>query len=175
MFRDPLSWHKYEPAWSDSRLFLQRVSTLHWSEQRKLKEVYDRSLQTRASSSKRKRLLSSSSAEAADESRREKKKQALPLWLGLRQMGRSIKYMTQAERTKAVRALKRTEEKHRRQREAREARVQGELNGEWEFGHDFTCTVCCATYDELREVLHHKWDAHPFCLVAHVTLGHSIR
>ena len=140
-----------------------------------LKEVYDRSLQV--SFGKRRRLVSSSSSAAEEEAAaRREKKQALPLWLGLKQQGRSVKYMSQAERARAAKVVQRAEVKERRLKEARNSRgPQGELNGEWEFGHDFVCTVCCQTYDELREVLHHKWDAHPFCLVAHVTLGHSIR
>ena len=47
---------------------------------------------------------------------------------------------------------------------------KGQLNGEWESPHDFMCSSCAIVYDELREVLHHKWEAHPYCLVAHVTL-----
>ncbi len=184
--RDPLSWHKYETAWCENRRFLQRVSSLHWSEQRRFKEAYDRSLQSAASSSssakQRKRLLSSSSGDASSSSsseERREKKLALPLLLGLKQLGRSLRYMTSAERSKAVKALKKADDKERRAEEAKRERALSrageQLNGEWEFGHDFVCTVCCATYDELREVLHHKWDAHPFCLVAHVTLRHSIR
>ena len=44
------------------------------------------------------------------------------------------------------------------------------LNGEWELEHDFMCSSCGEIFDELREVWHHKWDAHPRCLVMHVTL-----
>ena len=32
------------------------------------------------------------------------------------------------------------------------------------------CSSCGEIFDELREVWHHKWDAHPRCLVMHVTL-----
>merc|ERR1711953_405690 len=46
----------------------------------------------------------------------------------------------------------------------------GHLNGEWEFEHDFMCSTCGEIFDELREVWHHKWDAHPRCLVMHITL-----
>merc|ERR1712024_207075 len=48
------------------------------------------------------------------------------------------------------------------------------LNGEWESHHDFMCSTCAIVYDELREVLHHKWEAHPYCLVAHVTLRRDL-
>ena len=44
------------------------------------------------------------------------------------------------------------------------------MNGEWELEHDFMCSTCGQIFDELREVWHHKWDAHPRCLVMHVTL-----
>ena len=46
----------------------------------------------------------------------------------------------------------------------------GHLNGEWELEHDYMCSTCGEIFDELREVWHHKWDAHPRCLVSHVTL-----
>merc|ERR1712083_1026022 len=49
------------------------------------------------------------------------------------------------------------------------------LNGEWESHHDFMCSTCAIVYDELREVLHHKWEAHPYCLVAHVTLRMDLK
>ena len=48
--------------------------------------------------------------------------------------------------------------------------TEGHLNGEWELDHDFMCSSCGEIFDELREVWHHKWDAHPRCLVMHVTL-----
>ena len=49
-------------------------------------------------------------------------------------------------------------------------KTEGNLNGEWELDHDFMCSSCGEIFDELREVWHHKWDAHPRCLVMHVTL-----
>jgi hypothetical protein len=50
------------------------------------------------------------------------------------------------------------------------SKVSGFLNGEWERNHNFVCGACNANFDELREALHHKWDDHPYCLVAHFTL-----
>merc|ERR1712156_700558 len=50
------------------------------------------------------------------------------------------------------------------------SKTKGHLNGEWELDHDFMCSSCGEIFDELREVWHHKWDAHPRCLVMHVTL-----
>ena len=52
--------------------------------------------------------------------------------------------------------------------------VSGYLNGEWERSHTFVCGSCNANFDELREALHHKWDDHPYCLVAHFTLGSQL-
>ena len=49
-------------------------------------------------------------------------------------------------------------------------RDASELGGEWETGHNYMCSACGAMFDELREVMHHKWDDHPYCLVTHVTL-----
>ena len=51
---------------------------------------------------------------------------------------------------------------------------EGFLNGEWENPHDFMCSSCAITYDELREVLHHKWEAHPYALVAHINLRRDL-
>ena len=51
-----------------------------------------------------------------------------------------------------------------------DSKTEGHLNGEWELDHDFMCSSCGEIFDELREVWHHKWDAHPQCLVMHVTL-----
>ena len=44
------------------------------------------------------------------------------------------------------------------------------INGEWESDHNYMCSACGALYDELREVMHHKWEAHPYALVAHISL-----
>ena len=49
------------------------------------------------------------------------------------------------------------------------------INGEWETEHNYMCSACGALFDELREVMHHKWDEHPYCLVAHVTLREQLQ
>ena len=49
------------------------------------------------------------------------------------------------------------------------------INGEWESEHNYMCSACGALFDELREVMHHKWDEHPYCLVAHVTLREQLQ
>merc|ERR1712014_243007 len=51
----------------------------------------------------------------------------------------------------------------------------GGINGEWETHHNYMCSACGALYDGLREVMHHKWDDHPYCLVAHVTLRDQLK
>merc|ERR1719410_746419 len=50
----------------------------------------------------------------------------------------------------------------------------GKLNGEWEIEHSFLCSVCGIEYDDVLEILHHKWESHPHCLVTHVSLKEGI-
>ena len=54
------------------------------------------------------------------------------------------------------------------------SRVSGFLNGEWERSHIFVCGACNTKFLELREALEHKWDDHPYCLVAHFTLHNQL-
>merc|ERR1711981_1285225 len=121
----------------------------------------------------------------------------LPQSMGLKQLGRSIKYMTLAEKreeqkkkAKEAAKIKRAntiaaknnatnslshESTGRTSLSREDSKSQylqssGYLNGEWELEHDFMCSSCGEIFDELREVWHHKWDAHPGCLVMHITL-----
>ena len=48
------------------------------------------------------------------------------------------------------------------------------MNGEWERSHIFVCGACNTKFLELREALEHKWDEHPYCLVAHFTLHNQL-
>ena len=41
--------------------------------------------------------------------------------------------------------------------------------------HSFVCSVCGIEYDDVLEIMHHKWEAHPHCLVAHVSLKHNLQ
>jgi hypothetical protein len=155
---DHLTWQKYESRWSCSnRKFLQNMSHLSWPEQKQFKFVYDvvKAVPDKAAN----KVKTVATAEL-------KKKPSLAQGLDLKQLGRSVKYMNQTEREKRAfeaAAFNATT------RKVDDLEIST-LNGEWESHHDFMCSSCAIVYDELREVLHHKWDAHPYCLVAHVTL-----
>jgi len=140
----PLSWHKYEGAGSESRPFLAAMSSLHWSEQRRFKDVFDKSLMAKG----RKKSVVDPASERS-------KKTFLPSLLGLKRKGRNSKLTEDSNLSSAPSELT-------------------TLGGEWEKEHRFACTVCGEEFDELREVMHHKWDAHPYCLVAHVALEESL-
>lgn len=170
---DQLSWQQYEVAAADgqdtrerqgrqglgrraplitdratSRAFLVKLSTLPWSEQRKIKEKMDQALDVKKARKTEK---------PADHSIRQS---VLPNQLELRQVGRSVKYMKAVERE----AVKEAEEV------GREEVVRGTLSGEWEHEFSFVCSVCAIEYDDVLEIMHHKWEAHPHCLVTHVSL-----
>ena len=162
--KDLLSWHKYEGGRKDNRNFLQRMSNLSWPQQREFKSVYDQGVAYKTNKNNRKRLYSSSSDSESRSPRKDAKKICLPTSLGMKQQGRSVKYMTASEREKRRLSMK----------EEIKVRFEGELNGEWETDHLFMCSVCAETYDELREVMHHKWDSHPYCLVTHITLQEKL-
>ncbi len=148
--KKPLSWHRYEDVWTEVRRFHERMSFLPWPVQQRFKDVYDNCVDSKGSATQ--------STSHEDIAGRGYKK--LMNGLELKQTHRSVKYMTAAEREDRAAELA----------EAREVRIVGEIRGEWELEHVFMCTTCAEPYDELREVLHHKWDAHPYCLVAHVTI-----
>merc|ERR1719336_3565462 len=50
----------------------------------------------------------------------------------------------------------------------------GVMAGEWEQEHSYMCTVCGVEYDDMMEILHHKWESHPNCLVAHVNVRGNV-
>ena len=131
------------------RRLVQHVSQIPWNEQRMVKRAFDSIL-----TSRKQRKLSVDNVHSVRQS-------GLPSKLELRQVGRSVKYMKVQERE----ALS-SEEKRR----GEEVKVkQGMMSGEWEGEQRYLCTVCAAEYDDLQEVMHHKWESHPFCLVAHAT------
>eukprot|EP00095_Tigriopus_kingsejongensis_P012720 maker-scaffold43_size480169-snap-gene-1.18 protein:Tk12720 transcript:maker-scaffold43_size480169-snap-gene-1.18-mRNA-1 annotation:"PREDICTED: uncharacterized protein LOC100574986 isoform X3" len=148
--RNILSWHKFESAQSPNRKFLHALSTFSWHEQHMFKVIFDQSL---AKNRARRRTLSPTDTEAP------KKRSSLLQGLDLKQLGRSVKYMSAAEL-----------EERKKQKPSREYRYVGDFNGEWENEHMFMCSVCAQVFDDVTEVMHHKWDAHPYCLVAHVTM-----
>ena len=95
--------------------------------------------------------------------------------LNLKQLGKSIKYMTINEReVLKLEKAKQLKSKEKADKKAGQTKESG-LNGEWESFHDFMCTSCNIVFDELREILHHKWEAHPYCLVAHITFRRDLR
>merc|ERR1719225_1586301 len=58
--------------------------------------------------------------------------------------------------------------------EGEEVMVKGSLSGEWELGHSYMCSVCGVEYDDMMEILHHKWEAHPRCLVSHFSVRDNV-
>ena len=97
--------------------------------------------------------------------------------LNLKQLGKSIKYMTINERDiLKLEKAKQLKSKEKAEKRAGQIKTQESgINGEWETDHDFMCTSCDIVFDELREILHHKWEAHPYCLVAHITFRRDLR
>ena len=65
--------------------------------------------------------------------------------------------------------------KERADKKSRQTTPESGLNGEWEISHDFMCSSCNIVFDDIIEILHHKWEAHPYCLVSHVTLPPDLR
>jgi hypothetical protein len=149
------------------RTLLLRLSQLPWSEQRKLKTVFDQVL-----NSKR---LKKVPAVAASEETDSLRQGPLPTKLELRQVGRSVKYMKAHERQAAA-----VQQATASSSSALLAGVEsrglelGALSGEWEAEHSFVCSVCCVEYDDMLEIMHHKWEAHPHCLVEHVSLKENL-
>lgn len=151
---EPLHWHRYN--------CLSKMSHLSWAQQTLFKDAYDHL----------KKPTPSSSLQAPPSIKEVKRKVNLFQGLHLKQVGKSVKYMTINEREQKAK-LKAKEE--RRLLASNKEEEEGFLNGEWESPHDFMCSSCAIVYDELREILHHKWEAHPYCLVAHVTLRQDLQ
>ena len=137
-----------------SRQFLVKLSTLPWSEQRKIKEKLDQTLVVKKSRR---------SEKLVDPTIRQS---GLPARLELRQIGKSIKYMKAQEREAVKEMIGHSIEKEL---------VHGELSGEWEQEFSFVCSVCAIEYDDVLEIMHHKWEAHPHCLVTHVSLREGLQ
>ena len=137
-----------------SRQFLVKLSTLPWSEQRKIKEKLDQTL-TMKKSRRSEKLVDPTVRQSG-----------LPARLELRQVGKSIKYMKVQEREAIKEIIGHSVEKEV---------VHGELSGEWEQEFSFVCSVCAIEYDDVLEIMHHKWEAHPHCLVTHVSLREGLQ
>ena len=136
-----------------SRQFLVKLSTLPWSEQRKVKEKLDQLLTGKKVGKKSEKLPDSMTRQSG-----------LPARLELKQVGRSVKYMKAQERS-AVRVGGSEEDQI----------TVGQMSGEWEQEFSFVCCVCAIEYDDVLEIMHHKWEFHPHCLVTHVSLREGMR
>ena len=96
-----LSWKAYDTSGKSYFKFLQHLSQLHWPEQSKFQNVFDKflKLQTPKKSSRQSNENLSSNAEHFNsQSGQASRRISLPHSIGLKQLGRSIKYMTQAEK-----------------------------------------------------------------------------
>ena len=94
--KNTLTWKNYESSGKGFCVFLQHLSQLTWPEQNRFKEVFDKylraaskkiSVQTTEGNFRRVGNSCSASPEA-------NRKACLPQSIGLKQLGRSIKYMT---------------------------------------------------------------------------------
>ena len=104
--RDPLSWHKYESGWSDKRPFLEGISRLNWPTQRAFKQVFDGAVAAASKGARAswRRHNDGSSESEIDSKSSVRKKETLHLALGLKQVSKSVKYMTIAEREEKKKA-----------------------------------------------------------------------
>jgi len=105
-----LNWHKYQ-----STEFLQQMASVSWSEQRLFQDAFNT----------KKKSSPVSTKEVT-------RKSVLAQGLQLKQVNKSVKYMTQIERQKKTKKTK----------ENPDDLVVGALNGEWEKPHDFMCSSC---------------------------------
>ena len=132
------------------RQMVLAMSKMHWTEQKYVKQRIDTNL-----TAKRNKRLS-----VGGESIRQSNITSI---LDLKQTGKSVKYMKQVERESLSKPVT-----------GEEVRVEGSLSGEWELGHSYMCSVCGVEYDDMMEILHHKWEAHPRCLVSHFSVRDNV-
>ena len=133
------------------RQMVMSMSKMHWTEQRFVKQRIDTNLAV-----KRNKRLS-----VGGEGIRQSNITSI---LDLKQTGKSVKYMKQVERESLGNPVI----------EGEEVMVKGSLSGEWELGHSYMCSVCGVEYDDMMEILHHKWEAHPQCLVSHFSVRDNV-
>ncbi len=162
--KDYLSWHKYENRWSDSRRFLMSMSHLPWSEQIKFKKVFDLAVSTKPLKKQNEDVATSEGLLKKFPGK--KKHNSLIGAIGLRQTSKSAKYMSVNEREELKQKAIRQELVEQQTKDINTSRSN--LNGEWERDHFFVCGACSEHFDDLGKAMSHKWDAHPYCLVAHV-------
>ena len=134
------------------RDFLLRLSKLPWTEQRKIKESFDSVFNVKKVRKADKQMDNSS------------RHSCMPTRLDLKQVGKSIK---------SAKGKKGNPHKTKDESSKFEI-IRGTLSGEWETEHSFVCSVCGIEYDDVLEIMHHKWEAHPHCLVTHVSLRQNV-
>ena len=115
-----LNWQKYP-----SMEFLTQMSHLSWSEQRIFQDAFNT----------KKKLNHVNNSSGKDVLR----KSVLAQGLHLKQVNKSVKYMTQNERQKLMTLKKKLNAK---ESSNEDQLVVGALNGEWENAHDFMCSSC---------------------------------
>jgi len=150
---------------SMDRKLVTKLARLPWSEQRKVKEKFDASLV--AKRTKRISISGESLGNGVGHSPAIRQS-GVTNRLELKQMGKSVKYMKAGDRETQAK------EREEKNREEKSSVVQGKLAGEWEIEHSFLCSVCGIEYDDVLEILHHKWESHPHCLVTHVSLKEGV-
>ena len=134
------------------RQFLLKLSKIPWTEQIKIKASFDGTINPKKV------------RKVEKHSENNFKHPTMPTKLDLKQVGKSVKY-SKGRLKNSQPAVK----------SAPFALVLGTLSGEWEAEHSFVCSVCGIEYDDVLEIMHHKWEVHPHCLVTHVSLKHNLQ
>ena len=142
---------------SVDRRLVTSMSRLPWTEQMMVKERIDTNLLGKRA--KRSSVISEQGQTPVRQSN-------ITGLLDLVQTGKSVKYMKQVEREALSREV--------RQSPLEVTLENGVMAGEWEQEHSYMCTVCGVEYDDMMEILHHKWESHPNCLVAHVNVRGNV-
>ena len=95
-----LSWQEYNVAEKSSTLFLQHLAQMTWPEQSRFKAVFDKYLKTIHKKKSFSKVFEDSERgiENSKTISTEPGRKHLPQSIGLKQLGRSIKYMTAAEK-----------------------------------------------------------------------------
>ena len=96
-----LSWKSYETDGKSYYKFLQHLSQLHWPEQSKFQNVFDKYLKLQTPKKNHRQsseALSSNTENDNSPSEQPNRRTCLPQSIGLKQLGRSLRYMTQAEK-----------------------------------------------------------------------------
>ena len=140
------------------RGLVREMAVFPWEEQRRIRDKFDSNFTAR----KGKRFSVNS------ESQSQIRQSNVANRLELKQLGKSVKYMKTGERMAFA--------KEKESKPERKFTLDiGKISGEWEIDHSYLCSVCGIEYEDLLEILHHKWESHPHCLVAHVNLREKVR